>query len=141
MYRSIPHSLAPLIEASSCAQRLPNQWAPTQLTDGQHPNGAAGGVDVRMPHSFPGSNEPLSSDTQADHRSLPEQALSENDKTNLDLSEYLDPEDGTLQVNAPNAPFFHNHPTVTAPTKRSDDGMSGAMRRDDPGSSCVLSSA
>jgi hypothetical protein len=56
-----------------------------------------------------------------------------NGKTNLDLSEYLDPEDGTLQVNAPNLPFYHNHPRATARTERSADAESGAMKWDDPG--------
>jgi hypothetical protein len=135
MYRDIPSALAPLIESNTSMQSMPNQWEQPRLSDGMlngHSNDP-NGMDMRVVQGYPNIQDAQLSESQTNHGSVPEQAPSENDKTNLDLSEYLDPADGALQVNAPNAPFFHNHPTATAKTERSVDSQAGATRWDDPG--------
>lgn len=126
-----PSSLSPPIAGPS---HLSQPWNPTGLNDQPF-----NGLDMTVSQTYSEPHDPMTGDSHGDLGSVDDTGGTSgiegngNGKTNLDLSEYLDPEDGTLQVNAPNLPFYHNHPRATARTERSADAESGAMKWDDPG--------
>ncbi|WWD22923.1 hypothetical protein CI109_107418 [Kwoniella shandongensis] len=141
LHTSVPSELGPLMEAVSNNQHVPQTSPQSTLSmNGQHRNGSTSNVDLYVPNSFSSVYNPDPPKT-THHVEIvePPQPTTEhgpssnNTNPNLDLSEYLDPADRTLQTNEPNGPFFHNYPAATARYERSGNGAISTSHRDDPG--------
>ncbi|KAK8844525.1 hypothetical protein IAR55_006371 [Kwoniella newhampshirensis] len=137
-----PGGLPTVRELDSSNLHVRNDPSPSSLlSDSQHQNGSTNNVDIYMSNAFPSVYNTVSikdnNISDAPQVSDPS-ASGTNPNPNLDLSEYLDPADRTLQTNEPNGPFFHNYPAASARYERAVNGAPSTSNRDDPGEYCLL---